>query len=377
MSSAHRNLGRLPLEVFTDVQFDQMTDAASLRECLCGKFKRNKNDPITTVGAFLKLPCETLVRILDPILTYEECVTLRYRICSLCTPQPVSVRTLLLRRPHQPSPLSTGMPALDTCLKGGFRLQTISEIVGSAGVGKTQFAMQLCVEAAKKGFGTIYIDTEKKLNLDRLREIATLRATGARADERQGDEGFLYNVELPAQQLRDGYKHQSDVLNNITVHKPSTTTELLLIARTIEEEILLRNEEALTSDSKFPVHLLIVDSIAAPLQRDFGGGGSLTAQRSAMLMEIASEFKKLADQLQLYVIVINQVASSNSTTVRAAMGNSWHHCLSSRIVLEHKIPSDPMRRATLVKSNVAGNASIYYQITMKGVEDCIGTFVNQ
>lgn len=269
------------------------------------------------------------------------------------------------------------MPALDTCLKGGFRLQTISEIVGSAGVGKTQFAMQLCVEAAKKGFGTIYIDTEKKLNLDRLREIATLRATGARAAERQGDEGFLYNVELPAQQLRDGYKHQSDVLNNITVHKPSTTTELLLIARTIEEEILLRNEEALTSDSKFPVHLLIVDSIAAPLQRDFGGGGSLTAQRSAMLMEIASEFKKLADQLQLYVIVINQVASSNSTTVRAAMGNSWHHCLSSRIVLEHKIPSDPMRRATLVKSNVAGNASIYYQITMNGVEDCIGTFVNQ
>lgn len=72
MSSAHRNLGRLPLEVFTDVQFDQMTDAATLRESLCGKFKRNKNDPITTVGAFLNLPCETLVRILDPILTYGE-----------------------------------------------------------------------------------------------------------------------------------------------------------------------------------------------------------------------------------------------------------------------------------------------------------------
>jgi RecA/RadA recombinase len=317
--------------------------------------------------------------VYTPIATFslEECVTFRHRICSLCTPQPVSVRALLLRRPHQMAPLSTGMPALDTCLKGGFRLQTISEIVGSAGVGKTQLAMQLCVEAAKKGFGTVYIDTEKKLNLDRLREIATLRAAGTRADELLGDEGFLYNVEPPAPQLRDGYKHQSNVLNNITVHKPSTVIELLSIARTIEEEILLRNEEALTSDSKFPVHLLIVDSIAAPLQRDYGGGGSLAAQRSALLMEIASEFKRLADQLQLYVIVINQVASSNSTRVRAAMGNSWHHCLSTRIVLEHNNPSDPMRRALLVKSNVAGSASMYYQITMKGVKDFPVPVVNQ
>jgi hypothetical protein len=72
MSSAHRNLGRLPLEVFTDVQFEQTTDPASLRESLCAKLKRNKKDPITTVGAFLKLPCETLVRVLDPILTYGE-----------------------------------------------------------------------------------------------------------------------------------------------------------------------------------------------------------------------------------------------------------------------------------------------------------------
>ena len=289
----------------------------------------------------------------------EECVTLRNRICTHCAPRPVSALALLQNN-NVLSPLSTGMPFLDNCLKGGLRRGTISELVGAAGVGKTQFVLQLCVEAAKKGFGTVYIDTEKKLSLERLREIATVRAGGG---------GFMYNNNEQHQQpLTDGsggYKAPNQVLNNVTVHSPSSTKELLSLIQSVEEEILLRNDEAVHSNQHtFPVHLLIIDSIAAPSRREFGSAGSSAMQRSALLMEIAAHLKKLADQLQLYVIVVNQQVSSE----RAALGNSWHHCLSTRILMEQQQQNN-MRKATLVKSNVAGNVSMNYQITMQGLEE--------
>ena len=49
--------------------------------------------------------------------------------------------------------IRSGVSELDECLSGGFRVGSISEIVGRAGVGKTQLALQLCVVAAKMGFG--------------------------------------------------------------------------------------------------------------------------------------------------------------------------------------------------------------------------------
>ena len=67
------------------------------------------------------------------------------------------------------------MPSLDVCLKGGFGMGTISELVGRAGVGKSQLALQLCILAAKYNQASIYIDTEKKLSLARLEEMAKER----------------------------------------------------------------------------------------------------------------------------------------------------------------------------------------------------------
>lgn len=297
----------------------------------------------------------------------DECVILRNRVCAHCTPRPFSALELL----HKPcpSPLSTGLANLDACLKGGFRLRTISEIVGSAGAGKTQFAMQLCVEAAKRGFGTVYIDTEKKLNLERLREIATFQC--ATNEQFSDGRNVFYNGSNPLNHHggENICNHPDHVLNNITVHSPSSTKELLALIQSLEEEVLFRNEDALSHEMKFPVHLVIIDSIAAPSQREFSDFGSSAPQRSALLMDIAAHLKKLVDQLQLYGIVVNQVASSNLTTVRAALGNSWHHCLSTRILMEHHEPSDPVRRATLVKSNVAGYGTITYQVTVKGLEE--------
>jgi RAD51-like protein 1 len=259
---------------------------------------------------------------------------------------------------------------------------TISELVGKAGAGKTQLAMQLCVVAAMNSIGTIYIDTEKKLSLERLREIANARAQSKSTvqDTENEDGAFLYHKDSGTNISHGTYKPSGQVLNNITIHSPTSTNELLAVIQNLEEEILLRNDEALQqSNGVLPVQLLVVDSIAAPTRRDFGADSA--PQRVALLVQIAQVLKRLADQFNLAVVVINQVGSTmdqNYSGVRAALGTSWHHCLSTRVLMELETPAgdgkldesflpDAVRRATIVKSNVAGNTSMNYQISLQGL----------
>jgi RecA/RadA recombinase len=308
--------------------------------------------------------------------------------------------------------LPTGVFSLDAALRGGVRVGTITELVGKAGVGKTQLAMQLCVMAAQYGQGCVYIDTEKKLSLDRLREIASKRASTfndvppplSNGDSLEG--GFSYGGDeesADASQLGGGEEQQSsarnsdlspahlqyqsphNVFQNVTVHSPASTDELLAVMATIEDEIFLRNQEAVEpTSSKFPVRLLVLDSIAAPARRDFGSGSA--PQRAAIIFQCAQTLKRLADQLRLAIVVINQVGAVGQThedgdqgTNRAALGTSWHHCLSTRILMEYQnsLASDgaavnrdvEVRQATIVKSNLTGQACIPFQVSALGVSD--------
>lgn len=80
MSATYRSMARLPLKIFEQLSFQSNDDeyeestAMSIRASVCHKLKQpyKKADPITTVGGFLKQSCMTLVRILDPILTYGK-----------------------------------------------------------------------------------------------------------------------------------------------------------------------------------------------------------------------------------------------------------------------------------------------------------------
>lgn len=283
---------------------------------------------------------------------------LRTRICSYCAPRPASARSLLQSHASR-SFFSTGLKSLDHCLKGGFRVGTVSELVGPAGVGKTQLAMQLCVMAAQHGFGTVYLDTEKKLSLARIREIALGRSSSSS----EPTEGFFYDGDATPQQEEVHHKNPNQVLSNITVQSPSSTKELLTVMQSIEEEVLLRNDEAISNPNKLPVQLLIVDSIAAPSRRE----KDAAPQRAALLVQIAQVLKRLADQLNLCVVTINQVGTNNFTSVRAALGETWHHCLSTRVLMQGA--DNMQRRITVVKSNVAGNTSTNYRIAVQGLVD--------
>ena len=231
----------------------------------------------------------------------------------------------------------------------------------------------------------------------------------------------------------------SIVLNNVTVHNPQTLLDMLDTVRGIESEILERNEKAernVCSSSNYnnknseidddgstkktfdyyPVRLIVIDSIAAVAKKENSieqqsNDFSSTSRRLVMLFEISGVLKRIADQLQVAVVIINQIEhinldstyycnddnnesndqrrrSSDFVKVSAALGTSWQHCVSTRLLFEHEC--DPhrqenaddiamdkqqawmnarghVRTATVVKSNVADASSMKFEVNAMGL----------
>ncbi|EDW66447.1 DNA repair protein RAD51 homolog 3 isoform X1 [Drosophila virilis] len=74
--------------------------------------------------------------------------------------------------------ITTGITALDKCLRGGIRPGKVYELVGKPGTGKTQLCMKLClnVQIPRYACGlaskALYFDTRKDFNPARLKELA-------------------------------------------------------------------------------------------------------------------------------------------------------------------------------------------------------------
>lgn len=75
--------------------------------------------------------------------------------------------------------LRTLIDPLDGVLGGGIEAGRVTEIVGPAGLGKTQFCLGMCVMGCLDRLDTqgkvLYIDTEKKFSGERLSEIGMSR----------------------------------------------------------------------------------------------------------------------------------------------------------------------------------------------------------
>ncbi|KAL3944109.1 MAG: hypothetical protein SGBAC_001840 [Bacillariaceae sp.] len=294
MSASHRKLARLPLEIFDNLHMRAQSStqqpisisSEGLRSQICNRLKRfpfrfdnhssNHNSittttttttftttttaSIKTVGDLLRANKRTLLLALDPLLTFPELELLLRRICKICSAKPKSA--LRLRY------LPTGLESLDNILQGGIRVGSVTELVGRAGAG------------------------------------------------RGGSSPSSFTFKSPQQ-----------VLANLTVETPLSTEELIQTLDAAEELILHRNQQATaaatttstttgtttattitatttTTTPIYPVRLLIVDSIAAPLTRDFGSDS--VVQRSAAIFQCAQTLRRLAETLHLAVVVINQ-----------------------------------------------------------------------
>jgi RecA/RadA recombinase len=340
--------------------------------------------------------------------------------------------------------LSTGISLLDYHLRGGIRIGTITELFGKAGTGKTQIAFQMAIREATKheptlhcttihhtnlssveqhypptSGSTIYIDTEQKVSLSRLREMVIARQQQKHTEYVANSMNHHNDTTIIQDQLHEVAVNA--VLKNFMVHTPRNMNELLSVLNFLEEEISNHNWKCTTRTSKdgdriisnhndcLPVRLIVLDSIAAPTRHDFSISSSendnhpsiskppLTA---TIVLQIAQKLKQLATQFNVAILVINQCTNTsttgltttesinpnyNSSSSSAALGTSWHHCVSTRIQSEHMTQSNhhssiECRQNTIMrqenqeymirvlKSNVVGPSNaIGFRIESNGV----------
>ncbi|CAM9625358.1 unnamed protein product [Scytosiphon promiscuus] len=271
--------------------------------------------------------------------------------------------------------IATGLPTMDGALQGGFPAGMITELVGPAGIGKTQMclmmAAQACLPACLGGLGedagVVYLDTERKFSPDRLVEIAS-----ARLPEHYGEFAI-------------GKCSMERLLNQVTVFTVDNSTALLERLESLQTRIIEGN-----------VRLIILDSIAALARRDFAREDTVTRQE--LLTRQAAVLKSLAYTFSIAVVVTNQVTSgwqggnrhsiashTNSFSrhensafateisggrgercVIPALGNTWHHCVSNRLILEQH---ENYREMHLTKSPLAPAVSCRFVVQQSGVKE--------
>jgi DNA repair protein RadB len=67
--------------------------------------------------------------------------------------------------------ITTGTEPLDTLLEGGFETSAITTIYGPAATGKTTICMIAAVNRARRGKKVIYVDTENRFSVERMKQI--------------------------------------------------------------------------------------------------------------------------------------------------------------------------------------------------------------
>ncbi len=232
--------------------------------------------------------------------------------------------------------ITTGSKALDELLGGGVETQSITEIYGPYGSGKTQFAHQMAVtvqlpeERGGLGRAALFIDTEGTFRPERIIQIA---------------ERFGLDPEK--------------ALKNILYARAFTSDHQMIVTERAEPYIKERN-----------IGLIIVDSLISHFRGEYVGRETL-AERQQKLNKYLHKLLKLALGYNLAVIVTNQVVADPSAFFgdpnRPAGGHVLGHGVTARLYI--KRGKKDRRVVKLVKSPYLPEGTVEVVITEGGIED--------
>jgi len=163
-----------------------------------------------------------------------------------------------------PDRLPTGVPALDALLGGGLETDSVTEVYGEGGSGKSVLALHLAGRVALEGRWVLYIDTEG-VSLERIEA-----ASGARFEE---------------------------VLRRLLIARPRSLPE---------QDGAVATAAALAREGRRPVGLLVVDSLAF-FYRVAAAGEDADEGRASLLGELA-ELVDVAGEAHIPALFTNQVS---------------------------------------------------------------------
>lgn len=237
----------------------------------------------------------------------------------------------VLERREKIGKLSWMIDEVDELLGGGVETQSITEIYGEFGSGKSQVTHQLCVnvqvppEHGGLGGSAIFVDSEDTFRPERIDDMVRGLSDDAinAMLENRGIEGTA-NDSAALDDLIE------DVLDKIHVAKAFNSNHQILLAEKAQE---LASE---SQDDEYPVRLLCVDSLTAHFRAEYVGRGEL-AERQQKLNKHLHDLARVGDLNNTAVVVTNQVAANPDSffgdPTEPIGGNILGHTSTFRIYL--------------------------------------------
>lgn len=218
--------------------------------------------------------------------------------------------------------LSTGVASLDLLLGGGLDTDSVTEVYGEGGTGKTILCLQLAARVAREGRWVVYVDTEG-LSVDKLEAIA--------------------GPQLPG------------VLEHLLISSPTNLPE---------QDRAVDRATRLARDGARPVGLIVVDSATMHYRLELGGKEEETARR-ALGLEL-SQLVSAALQVPLPVLVTNQVWRKVGDGTLEPVGGAFLNHAAKTILRFDRLEGD-RRRAVLMKHRSQPEGVAEFRITPGGL----------
>ncbi|WP_144926018.1 DNA repair and recombination protein RadA [Halorubrum salsamenti] len=237
----------------------------------------------------------------------------------------------VLERREEIGKLSWQIDEVDDLLGGGIETQSITEVYGEFGSGKSQVTHQMAVnvqllpENGGLDGGCIFVDTEDTFRPERIDDMVRGLDDEILADEmeRREIEGTP-NDEEAMEELIEAF------LDQIHVAKAFNSNHQILLAEKAKE---LAGEH---EEGEWPIRIVCVDSLTAHFRAEYVGRGEL-AERQQKLNKHLHDLMRIGDLFNTAILVTNQVASNPDSyfgdPTQAIGGNILGHASTFRIYL--------------------------------------------
>lgn len=254
---------------------------------------------------------------------------------------------LVMERRKLVGKITTGSRSFDELLGGGMETQSIVELYGEFGSGKTQVAHQMAVnvqmppELGGLNGSAIVIDTENTFRPERIKQMV---------------------MGLP--HYEEHAWDPDEFLRNINVARAYNSNHQILL---VESALELAEKKR---DSDRPVRLLVVDSVTAHFRAEYIGRGTL-ADRQQKLNKHLHDLMRFGDLNNALIVVTNQVMAKPDAffgdPTKPVGGHILGHTATFRLYLRKS--KGEKRIARLVDSPNLPDGEAVFSVTTEGLKD--------
>ena len=254
----------------------------------------------------------------------------------------------ILERRKMVGKINTGSKSFNDLLGGGMETQSIVELYGEFGSGKTQVAHQMAInvqlpfEMGGLNGSVMIIDTENTFRPERIDQMVHGLPPGP--------DGETWET--------------AEFLKHISVARAFNSNHQILLAESAME---LADK---MKDSGKPVRLIIVDSVTAHFRAEYVGRGTL-ANRQQKLNKHLHDLMRFADLNNALILVTNQVMAKPDTffgdPTKPVGGHVLGHTATFRLYLRKS--KGEKRIARLVDSPNLPDGEALFSVTTDGLKD--------